>query len=175
MGEIVFVRHGQASFGTEDYDRLSPLGWQQARWLGEHFAHEGRHFDVAASGGLRRHRETARAIAETVGAAETQVLPGLDEMDYDQLQQDAAAARLIQTAHEDDPEAFARQIPIVLHGWEHGTYETSHESYAGFTERVHGAVDALAATGRSVLVVSSGGPKALMMRRVLSLGTQTMV
>ena len=33
MSEIYFVRHGQASFGSEDYDRLSPLGVRQAQVL----------------------------------------------------------------------------------------------------------------------------------------------
>ena len=36
--ELWLVRHGQAAFGTEDYDRLTELGWQQARWLGAHLA-----------------------------------------------------------------------------------------------------------------------------------------
>ena len=26
---LLGVRHGQASYGSEDYDRLSELGWQQ--------------------------------------------------------------------------------------------------------------------------------------------------
>ena len=64
MGQVHFVRHGQASFGTDDYDRLSPLGWQQARWLGRHLSETGHRYDAVVSGGMRRHRETAQAIAE---------------------------------------------------------------------------------------------------------------
>src|SRR5690606_40460973 len=41
MPLILLVRHAQASFGTDDYDRLSELGRQQARWLGEYFAARG--------------------------------------------------------------------------------------------------------------------------------------
>jgi ABC-type branched-subunit amino acid transport system permease subunit len=33
--ELLAVRHGQASFGAENYDALSPLGHRQARLLGE--------------------------------------------------------------------------------------------------------------------------------------------
>ena len=36
--ELWLVRHGQAAFATGDYDRLTDLGWQQSRWLGEHLA-----------------------------------------------------------------------------------------------------------------------------------------
>ena len=34
MGTLYLVRHGQASFGADDYDQLSPLGHQQALRLG---------------------------------------------------------------------------------------------------------------------------------------------
>ena len=39
------VRHAQASFGTDDYDRLSELGHRQAGWLGEYFRYRGLTFD----------------------------------------------------------------------------------------------------------------------------------
>jgi broad specificity phosphatase PhoE len=38
MREIYVVRHGQASFGTDDYDRLTEIGFAQARLLGAYFA-----------------------------------------------------------------------------------------------------------------------------------------
>jgi len=38
MSLVYLVRHAQASFGAQDYDRLSELGRQQARWLGGYFA-----------------------------------------------------------------------------------------------------------------------------------------
>ncbi len=34
MGTLYLVRHGQASFGSDDYDRLSPLGQRQSQRLG---------------------------------------------------------------------------------------------------------------------------------------------
>jgi broad specificity phosphatase PhoE len=34
VGEIVLVRHGQASFEGDNYDQLSAIGVQQARILG---------------------------------------------------------------------------------------------------------------------------------------------
>ncbi|HAD08992.1 MAG TPA: histidine phosphatase, partial [Porticoccaceae bacterium] len=58
MSEIYFVRHGQASLGAKNYDKLSDLGWQQARWLGEHFRDQDLNFDRIVVGDMRRHRET---------------------------------------------------------------------------------------------------------------------
>ena len=37
MSMLHLVRHGQASFGADDYDKLSELGWQQSRRLGEYW------------------------------------------------------------------------------------------------------------------------------------------
>ncbi|EPM78754.1 hypothetical protein A249_34210, partial [Pseudomonas syringae pv. actinidiae ICMP 18804] len=38
MGSIYLIRHGQASFGADDYDVLSPVGIRQSRVLGAHLA-----------------------------------------------------------------------------------------------------------------------------------------
>ncbi|MEM7685168.1 MAG: histidine phosphatase family protein [Paracoccaceae bacterium] len=174
MGEIVFVRHGQASFGTDDYDRLSELGWRQARWLGEHLAHEGRRFQVAASGNLRRHRETAEAIAEACGADDALVLPGLNEMDFDTLLSDAYAAGVIPVSEFADSDDFMREFPRIIKAWEAASFSTEHEPYADFCARVTEAVESLMQDGRDVLIVSSGGPKAVMMRHILGLGAVKM-
>ena len=37
MTTIYFIRHGQASFGAESYDQLSPNGELQAKILGQYF------------------------------------------------------------------------------------------------------------------------------------------
>jgi phosphohistidine phosphatase SixA len=63
VAELFLVRHAQASFGTDDYDRLSDLGHQQSRWLGDYFAQRGLVFDRVVTGTLRRHRETLSGLA----------------------------------------------------------------------------------------------------------------
>ncbi|MBN8464677.1 MAG: histidine phosphatase family protein, partial [Dechloromonas sp.] len=67
MAELYLVRHGQASFGTGDYDRLSALGERQGVWLGEYFGERGIAFDRVVTGSLRRHRQTADAIFRGLG------------------------------------------------------------------------------------------------------------
>ncbi len=62
MSELFLVRHAQASFGEDDYDRLSPLGHQQARWLGEYFKFRKLRFDHVICGEMTRHRETLEGI-----------------------------------------------------------------------------------------------------------------
>ena len=42
MSHITLIRHGQANSEAKDeisYDKLSPLGHEQAAWLGDHLRH----------------------------------------------------------------------------------------------------------------------------------------
>ena len=64
MGTLYLVRHGQASFGAEDYDQLSPLGQRQSVRLGEYFGSKGIAFDTVLTGTLRRHLQTCAGVCE---------------------------------------------------------------------------------------------------------------
>ena len=172
LGEIYFVRHGQASFGTDDYDRLSPLGWQQARWLGQHFAETGIAFDHVLTGTMRRHRETAEAILEACGPGDRVETPGLNEMDYERLYADGEAAALFPPLADHTQNAFRVTMPILMQAWEDRRFDTLHEGFAEFRDRVVDAVHAV--SGGRVLVVSSGGPKAVLLRHVLGVDSATM-
>lgn len=59
MGNIYLIRHGQASFGADDYDVLSPTGIRQAESLGKHLAALDLSFVRCLSGSLQRQRHTA--------------------------------------------------------------------------------------------------------------------
>ncbi|MEP6966362.1 MAG: histidine phosphatase family protein, partial [Polaromonas sp.] len=67
MGILYLVRHGQASFGADNYDLLSPLGRQQSVRLGEYFKSKGLHFDAAFTGTLNRQIQTLEGICEGMG------------------------------------------------------------------------------------------------------------
>jgi broad specificity phosphatase PhoE len=62
------IRHGQASFASANYDRLSDLGRRQATVVGQHFATIGLRFDAIFSGSMERQSLTAQlACAEISG------------------------------------------------------------------------------------------------------------
>ena len=61
---VLLVRHGQASFGAEDYDVLSPAGVRQSALLAEALRRRGVEPARLVSGTLRRQTETAAAFAE---------------------------------------------------------------------------------------------------------------
>ena len=83
MTVLLLVRHGQASWGEADYDRLSPRGVEQSRLLGAALAGRAVRPDVVLRGSLRRHRQTADAAIEGAGW-EVPVVEdaGWDEFDH---------------------------------------------------------------------------------------------
>jgi phosphohistidine phosphatase SixA len=69
MGTLFLVRHGQASFGADNYDQLSPLGHEQGVRLGRYWARTGQGPQAVLTGTLQRQRQTWAAIREGLGPA----------------------------------------------------------------------------------------------------------
>ena len=64
MAEILLLRHGQASFGSDDYDALSDLGHVQAAINADYLQRSGLAIDAVYSGSLKRQQETAQALVD---------------------------------------------------------------------------------------------------------------
>jgi phosphohistidine phosphatase SixA len=60
VSAIYLVRHGQAAFGTDDYDRLTPLGAEQCAALARHWRSLERPAPIVFAGTMRRHRQSTR-------------------------------------------------------------------------------------------------------------------
>ncbi|MEI2821408.1 MAG: histidine phosphatase family protein [Marmoricola sp.] len=67
MGQVILVRHGQASWGAADYDVLSPLGETQATAVGR--ALKDVQPTVVVHGEMKRQADTARLAVEAAGWA----------------------------------------------------------------------------------------------------------
>ena len=88
MTTLHLVRHGQASAGTDDYDRLSDTGREQSRLLGAWWKSHALAVDAAYSGTLLRQRDTARLALEAAGLGRTKgELVALNEYDDDSVGQ----------------------------------------------------------------------------------------
>ncbi|HTM52937.1 MAG TPA: phosphoglycerate mutase family protein, partial [Pirellulales bacterium] len=90
MSTLALVRHGQASFFSDNYDQLSPVGEQQARLLSEYWLKRGARFDQVYSGPRVRQLETAAIAGQAFVEAglswpEAVVVPELDEHQVDRL------------------------------------------------------------------------------------------
>jgi broad specificity phosphatase PhoE len=167
MGEVYFIRHGQASFGAVNYDRLSDLGHQQADWLGAHLAAGVGRFDHVISGDLMRHRQTLAGIRKHLHHQNCIEDSRLNEMSYfvmEQAYREKTGAQLPGNAL-----ALERHFTAVMQAWERDEIATAPESYADFQSRILQAVKDISAEGQKVLIVSSGGPVGILMRHVLGL------
>jgi broad specificity phosphatase PhoE len=167
VGQILLVRHGQASFGAENYDALSPLGFEQSRMLGEALAARAIGVDVIVHGTMRRHRETAETCAEAAGWSTAPTIDaGWDEFDF--------LSVLAMHPHEYGPEPtkaeFQRLFEDATEAWMAGADRPYDETFAGFAARVHEALERtveLASAG-TVAVFTSGGPIGLAVAEVLA-------
>jgi broad specificity phosphatase PhoE len=170
MAELILVRHGQASFGADDYDKLSELGWQQSRWLGEHFAARGAAFDRVCRGSLRRHAETLAGIGEGMGRA----LEGAEDArlnEYDSHALLNAHLKGNPLPKGGDRREHFRILREAMYAWTDGSLAGApHEPFAEFRGRVLGALDELRrGAAKRVLVVSSGGPISTILAEVLGM------
>lgn len=168
MGEIVLVRHGQANSAATDeaaYDRLSPLGRQQAAWLGDWFEAQGERFDRVLSGALNRQRGTAEAM----GHAAT-VDPRLNELAYFDLSRALLDHRGLPDPEPDD---FAAHLQDVMEAW-HRAEILGPETFAAFEDRVTSVLAEAAEPGRRVLCVTSAGVIGMMIRHLLGLDPRRM-
>jgi broad specificity phosphatase PhoE len=162
MGTLYLVRHGQASFGADDYDQLSPLGLQQAQRLGAHWLAQGQRFDTVLMGTLRRHAQTLDGIAQGLpGLPAPQVLPSLDE--YDSL----ALIRAIHTEplqKPNTPELYRHHFRLLCDAiaqWMAGVISPQGmPSWEDFSLGVRRVLDQVRRdhADQNVLLVSSGGP-----------------
>lgn len=178
MGTLYLVRHGQASFGAENYDRLSPLGETQCLRLGEYFRARGRRFDAVLTGTLDRHAQSLAAIARGLpGTPRPLVWPGLDEYDGHAV---IAAAYPGPQPRPDTPELFRQHFRRLREGlaqWMAGaTSPAGMPSHAEFVAGVNGALDHVRSSYEGdVLIVSSGGPISTAIGQVLAAPAATTI
>ena len=181
MGTLYLVRHGQASFGADDYDVLSPLGHRQSVRLGEYFKSKGLVFDAALTGTLNRQVQTFAGICEGLGATVTDPpatrWPGLNEYD---------SAAVIATIHPqplaraDTPELYRHHFRLLKDGlaqWMAGVVSPrGMPSYSEFALGIRQALEHVRTqhAGR-VLLVSSGGPIATAVGQVLGTSPETTI
>lgn len=162
MGQLLLVRHGQASWDADDYDVLSSLGWEQSRLVGRSLGQRIRP-DVLVRGSLRRHRETAEAAVGAAGwdGTDVSVDPGWDEFDHR-----AMLGRVPPPFGDRHPTKaeFQAWFAEATTRWAGGGHDEDYEEpFAAFVTRVSGAMhraaELVGPEGTGV-IFTSGGPVA---------------
>ena len=160
MGQLLLVRHGQASWDGEDYDVLSEVGHRQGELLGAALAARGIRPELVVTGGMRRHRDTVENLVAGAGLGHVGVEldAGWDEYDHVSM-----LAQVPTSFAGDKPTAaeFQAWMEQATDRWIRGeNAEDYHEPFADFTGRVEAALrrTATAAAKGTAVVVTSGGP-----------------
>jgi broad specificity phosphatase PhoE len=192
VSHIFLVRHAQASFLDEDYDKLSPTGEIQARKLGEYWASRNFAFDRVYSGPRVRQIDTAKIVAgiyQKLGLAfpAVAVMQEFDEYQGEDvlrkslpelLKTDAGLCRLhdaFQSADtsEEKRKTFQRLFEAVIGRWVDGEISLRDvEPWPEFCSRVSRGLSKLTShgmPGEGVAVFSSAGPIGAAMQRALNL------
>ena len=180
MTTLYLVRHGQASFGKANYDKLSELGKVQSGYLGQYFAERELAFDQLITGSLTRHRETASAIGQNLPS-----LPAATEIDdLNEFDFMAVVNRFIETTPSAAPKRDAtakeyyRLLKRAMLAWSKGELSLAegNETWSAFEHRVKRALEHISNTrANRVLVVTSGGVIAMLLRHVLGYPPQSVV
>jgi broad specificity phosphatase PhoE len=169
MGRIYLVRHAQASLLDDDYDQLSPLGFEQARRLGDGFAARRERFDVAVCGTLRRQSETARAcLAQLPSPPTLDVDAAFDEYGHhelfanapEELSSHAAVSARVRSSAAPRKD-FHELVSRAFDQWVSGKDDTRRpRTWSAFRADCVAAVERVArrcGSGQTAIVVSSGG------------------
>ena len=167
MSEIIFVRHGQASFGEENYDKLSSIGHKQAYLLGLKLKDLGFTFDKTVCGGMVRHRETLEEIQKSVSTPNLIFDNRLNELNYDQLEE--SYCQMFEEKAPTNSLEYCNFFPKLISAWADDRIPNLDESYQHFRNRVNNCVNENFTNGANILMVSSGGPTSILATRALSL------
>jgi broad specificity phosphatase PhoE len=167
MTEIYFVRHGQASFGAEDYDKLSIIGHKQSELLGLYLKKTRLKFDKVICGKMKRHKETLAGINKNLKLNNIIFDGRLNELNYQNLE------KAYHTRYNSIPPTSSTEFrdfhQNLITAWASKKLEGLVESYLDFNKRVNSAVDDHVKNAQRLLVISSGGPKSMLVTRALNL------
>lgn len=171
MGTLYLIRHGQASYGEADYDRLSTRGHEQARALGRWLA--GARLDALYSGPLRRQVQTASIAtdaAKDLGISlphTTQLLELAEYPAFEMLQHLVPRLVTEDTKFEalktaPTPRLLDEAFHTILRKWANDEWWVDGvERVSEFVARVRGGLTRMLGAARSgarIACVTSAGP-----------------
>jgi len=172
MGELLVIRHGQASFGADDYDQLSDLGHRQSELVGASLRDAGWVPDRLITGTLRRQQET---LASMGFEEPPEIHAGLNEYDFHDLLSVRFAGKVPDPVRHDRKTHF-RTLRETIFDWQSGGLDGAGESWQDFAIRVAKALRFATETeAKRVLVISSGGTIGQMVASALDAPPRQMV
>jgi broad specificity phosphatase PhoE len=170
MPTVLLVRHGQASFGGEDYDVLSEVGHRQAEIVAASLADRGYQADRLICGTLRRQIDTAAAFT-ALGAPDLEIEPRWDEYDSeDILHHHSDSAARLDLQGDAEPltnRSFQSILEAAQAQWiDYADRSPTSQPWPAFSAAGTAAFHDLATqltSGETAIVVTSGGTIAALL------------
>ncbi|MFT5594880.1 MAG: broad specificity phosphatase PhoE [Oceanicoccus sp.] len=185
MAELYLIRHGQASFGKDDYDALSELGAQQAQVLGQCLAASIKPTQLMC-GSLNRQQQTMdnllAGFERASGKALTlpiKVHPDFNEFDHENVLEvfnpdfkDRAYMTKHIMAQKNPEKAFHRLYRQAVLQWLETDKPELTERFDEFYQRVNRGVHNIVQNAQRkecIVVVSSAGAISMCLQHVLGI------
>lgn len=184
MANIYLIRHGQAQFGMEEYDALSPIGIQQAKILGKSFSERKIIPTKIISGAMKRHQQTMDFCLEQMQIEIADKITNDDWNEFDHRDIIAKYEPRYKDIEELKKDIFLdnspkKKITEVLVGavtrWTSGQYNDYNESWSTFCSRVRDGLQKIeneSAKEDVVFVFTSGGSISVILQKLLDLSIQ---
>ncbi|TAL24667.1 MAG: histidine phosphatase family protein [Frankiales bacterium] len=172
MPVVLLVRHGQASFGSDDYDVLSDVGREQSRVVGSELARRALRSPLVMCGSLLRQRDTAEIA---LSFANLDVSPATDARwdEYDHL--DLLKRYVAEdAAHDGTSKGVQVLLDQALAAWVADPSGDWSSFSGGAVDALHALVDSLS-PGQDAVVFTSGGVIAAVASTLLGVGSAGVV
>lgn len=180
MASIYLIRHGQASFGAENYDELSDLGIEQAKLIGPALAQKMSVPDLVVMGSMYRHKQTAQNALAGFPDNNPETLENACWNEYDHQAVLGAFDERFKTpsglkavlAKQENPQlVFLKIFNDAILRWMSGDFDQDYpESWIDFKTRLQNGLRELverSKTKRNILVFTSGGPISYLAQSLL--------
>ena len=179
MSKLILIRHGQASFGSKDYDQLSPLGQQQSVWLGEYLKEIELKPTRIIRGDLKRHIQTTQGIESGLGyKLDQEQCADWNEFDFQEIGRAFLASNPDLKPDISDPKSFFSILRKGLLAWSNNEISgTIEESWLEFEARVIRALTMSVerTDNETVLVISSGGTISMVLKQLMNFTPETTI
>jgi broad specificity phosphatase PhoE len=188
MSEIYLIRHAQASFGGDNYDKLSALGIKQAEILADYFVRAGLKFHAVYCGSMERQIGTAKSVMSRLWGAEPssglRIADEFNEYDFQSvikslvphmIREDSSISEALPNIYT-DRNAFQRVFEQAILWWISGRYDLPGiETWQAFSQRVRKGVNRVMEENgpkKKIVLFTSGGVVSAVIQMALGLSDE---
>jgi broad specificity phosphatase PhoE len=184
MSTIHIIRHGQASFGAQNYDQLSPIGYEQAAILGNHIKQLNLEIQDVVIGKMKRHAQTAEGSLAKTSFSNLPIVDGLwNEYNHVEIlsryRPEYADIDFIKNEILQLPQpmvAFQKIFEAAMKRWTSGNFSSEYEeSWEEMKDRTLIGLNKIKERlepNKDVLVYTSAGTISALLSKLLNLSVE---